>query len=178
MPGTINKSTVVPPGFIPSVIPIQTSTLTPREPVRAFSANRFSASVTGESQNDDNGITGPDWGHSEVVFNCFPKRCFQHNDAYTPRHLSLLHSAIYSSLQRVLILLIDCSPKQTICKVLFIFRSNVCTSYRFRMDMARYGQPSYQLQQYLTSSVLSKEPSVFLCQRCHPTLEVHKAILH
>ena len=25
---------------------------------------------------DDNGITGPDWGHSEVVFGCFPIRHF------------------------------------------------------------------------------------------------------
>ena len=25
---------------------------------------------------DDNGITGPDWGRSEVVFSCFPPGCF------------------------------------------------------------------------------------------------------
>lgn len=32
---------------------------------------------------DDNGITGPDQGHSEVVFKCFQLRCFQQ------MHLSL-----------------------------------------------------------------------------------------
>lgn len=26
----------------------------------------------GTTSLDDNGITGPDWGHSEVVFKCFP----------------------------------------------------------------------------------------------------------
>ena len=44
---------------------------------------------------DDNGITGPDWGHSEVVFNCFPIRCFQQI------HLSLERSTAYSSRLRV-----------------------------------------------------------------------------
>ena len=46
----------------------------------------------------DNGITGPDWGHSELVFKCFVQRCFQH---CLHRHLSLLYSPFYSSHQRI-----------------------------------------------------------------------------
>lgn len=37
-----------------------------------------SKEVSQKPLTDDNGITGPDWGHSELVFNCFRKRCFQH----------------------------------------------------------------------------------------------------
>ena len=39
------------------------------------------------------GITGPDWGHSEVVFNCFPIRCFQHFTSLSVTFHSLLVSS-------------------------------------------------------------------------------------
>ena len=42
---------------------------------------------------DDNGITGPDWGHSEVVFGCFPIRCFQHFTSLSVTFHSLLVSS-------------------------------------------------------------------------------------
>ena len=42
---------------------------------------------------DDNGITGPDWGHSEVVFDCFPIRCFQHFTSLSVTFHSLLVSS-------------------------------------------------------------------------------------
>jgi hypothetical protein len=51
--------------------------------------------VSYDHLSDGNGITGPDWGHSEVVFGCFRIRCFQQ------MHLSLYLSAAYSSRQRV-----------------------------------------------------------------------------
>ena len=58
---------------------------------------------------DGNGITGPDWGHSEVVFGCFLSGCFQHiylPDVYQEqqdkRHPSLRYSPAYSSRQRVI----------------------------------------------------------------------------
>ena len=42
---------------------------------------------------DDNGITGPDWGHSEVVFDCFLIRCFQHFTSLSVTFHSLLVSS-------------------------------------------------------------------------------------
>ena len=45
---------------------------------------------------DDNGITGPDWGHSEVVFGCFPIRCFQHFTSLSVTFHSLLVSSACS----------------------------------------------------------------------------------
>ena len=62
--------------------------------------------------------------------------------------------------------------------ILLIYHSTVCTYGQNHMDMDRYVQPSYLQQLFLISSVLNKEPSVFLYQKYHPTLEVHKAILH
>ena len=39
----------------------------------AYAKSRFVEAVekTDTASYDDNGITGPDWGHSEVVFKCF-----------------------------------------------------------------------------------------------------------
>ena len=62
--------------------------------------------------SDDNGVTGPDWGHSEVVFKCFPRRCFQPDTSCSVTYLIhncrpcsvtfLCHVVtFYSSLQRV-----------------------------------------------------------------------------
>ena len=42
---------------------------------------------------DDNGITGPDWGHSEVVFRCFPIRRFQHFTSLS----EMFHILLFSS---------------------------------------------------------------------------------
>lgn len=47
--------------------------------------------------HDDNGITGPDWGHSEAVFRWFLIRYFQQ------MYLSLDYSAPYSSRLRVVL---------------------------------------------------------------------------
>ena len=146
MSGTINIDTVVPPGFI---------LLLSIAAIDSCIHSRFARQKSKRSQNDDNGITGPDWGHSEVVFNCFRKRCFQHTIAFAlVASLSVtFHNLLVSS--TCFHIFIDCSSKLPICKVLFIYRSSVCISYRYHMGMDHYVQPSYQLQQYQTSSALS-----------------------
>ena len=49
-------------------------------------ATRTAKTGSSDLSFDGNGLTGPDWGRSELVFNCFRQRCSQH------LHLSLLPS--------------------------------------------------------------------------------------
>ena len=59
----------------------------------ACSATLCHARISKPLNYDDNGITGPDWGHSEVVFGCFPIRCFQHFTSLSVTFHSLLVSS-------------------------------------------------------------------------------------
>ena len=72
---------------------------------------------------------------------------------------------------------IDCNTKYRICKVLFIFRSNICISCHFRMDMDRYVQLFYRLRQYRTFSAPDKVVSWSLCRRSRSTVEARTASL-
>lgn len=47
---------------------------------------------------NDNGVTGPDWGHSELVFGCFLQRCFQHAQK---RFLPLLRASLSAALPQL-----------------------------------------------------------------------------
>ncbi len=58
----------------------------------------FSILLSQQSENtrlhsDDNGVTGPDWGHSEVVFKCFPRRRFQPVTHIPSTFAAHIHSA-------------------------------------------------------------------------------------
>ena len=59
----------------------------------ACSATLCHARISKPLNYDDNGITGPDWGHSEVVFDCFLIRCFQHFTSLSVTFHSLLVSS-------------------------------------------------------------------------------------
>lgn len=126
------------------------------------------------------------------------------SSSFLLRHLSLIHSTAYSSLPRVNqypFVYMNCRPIRQVCKVFsqifckscynirglltsfcpaialaaIIFRSNVCISYRFRMGMARYVQPSYQRLQYRTSSALSKVSFWSPRRKLPPTVAAHTA---
>ena len=97
MPGTIYIVTVVPPGFIfllytqQKLIPAFKSRFARQKSTPESYSFAIRQQVSDSSLNkiqknlnyDDNGITGPDWGHSELVFNCFRKRCSQHTNIST-----------------------------------------------------------------------------------------------
>ena len=136
MPGTIYIVTVVPPGFIfllytqQKLIPAfknrfarQKSTpesysFVIRQQVSDSSLNKIQKNLN----YDDNGITGPDWGHSELVFNCFRKRCSQHTNVSTfAASLSdTFHSLLVSS--TCYFIFSNCNPKKLFCKVVFSTR--------------------------------------------------------
>jgi hypothetical protein len=97
---------------------------------------------------DDNGITGPDWGHSELVFHkrfirLLPPLCSR-------KGILLCHVLLmYSSLQRFALCFNITHYRLEFEKIKsnfqnFIVRSRICTSYRFRKDMDHYVQPSCQ----------------------------------
>ena len=67
---------------------------------------------------DGNGITGPDWGRSEVVFGCFPPKRFQPAALLSGTfHIVLVSSMLYFILVNFIIALIavlstEDSPKE------------------------------------------------------------------
>ena len=80
-----NKKSPVLHYIIQGTYVLRGSTLVIRHPVTCpppWTAKTGSSDLS----FDGNGITGPDWGRSELVFNCFRQRCSQH------LHLSLLPS--------------------------------------------------------------------------------------
>ncbi len=64
--------------------------------------DRHAADVQNHFIQDDNGITGPDWGRSELVFGCFLTKSFHHIGSLSGTFRSVLVSSslcLYDLLQ-------------------------------------------------------------------------------
>ena len=133
----------------------------------------YPAKMHGHSY-DDNGITGPDWGHSELVFSRslpglltpLPKEA-----ALSVRFflLTLLFYAFRVIYFTSIIGTLFVKAREKIKFLIFIFHSSICTSCHCRTDMDRYVQPSCPQLRFRTSSALSTVCAWSPDQKYHPT---------